>query len=772
MVRLLGIIVLMISFGIAPVAHANEPERHALLIGASGYDESRIGEGVELQGPRNDVALMIRALRTYGLTDDHMIVLADGLDQTGIDRQADGLPELEQIRAAFAEIAAAANAGDEILIYMSGHGSRQPQVGVAPARVEPDAFDEIFLPLDIGSWEGAQGDRQAGVENALVDDEIGELIEHLRARDVFVWLVVDTCHSGTSDRSGTARAPASFRTREVDMSALGVPADAIVEAESNVRTTRGAPSAPTPTVELGDGGFVAFFAAHSGQLALEGLLPRASGDGERQNYGVMTYQIATSLLAGGISSYRDLAYRVLNGYDDWGARAPMPLFSGELDRPIFGTDGNGRDIAWPVERATRTEVEIAAGALNGIGEGAVFELTVLDPDTQDPHPVFTGPYYLQTTAVGETRSTARLVGYGDAPAAARLPAYGYLTAQLVDPGVRFTLSVGIDDMRARPTADEQRAMAAIETLRRADAATLTAPLTFVGADASADVRLAIEDGAVWLLRSGEVVTRDARTAPAHIDLTADMSEDDISVTIERELGKIARVRNLLRAAQALVNGPGTENLEVRGYVWRPSPPARAVDQVAPDDWACSLPDMTRVPSNATSLQQMDADDLSVLELSHCDIVYLEIFNAGDHPIDVTPLYLDSLAGVWRMPFLGMDSTTRIEPGAPPRVVWAGLRTWDWDADEPSSTGLERLVLLAVEREDRAALPWDFGFLAQDSLVRDAGDGAQNSALGALMTGASYGAGTTRSATTGPALDGRAGALIYQWRLIPPTEASQ
>jgi hypothetical protein len=36
-----------------------------------------------------------------------------------------------------------------------------------------------------------------------------------------------------------------------------------------------------------------------------------------------------------------------------------------------------------------------------------------------------------------------------------------------------------------------------------------------------------------------------------------------------------------------------------------------------------------------------------------------------------------------------------------------------------------------------------------------------------MSGAGFG--QTRSAQTGPALDARAGALIYQWRLIPPSE---
>jgi len=754
----------------APAAFAqdDDPRRIALLIGASAYDESRIGEGVALFGPKNDVALMIRALRAYGVTDENMTVLADGLEETGIDRQADGVATLAEIRAAFARLSETAQPGDDVLIYMSGHGSRQPQIGVSAARVEADGFDEIFLPLDIGAWEGAQGDRQAGVANALVDDEVGELIEALRARDIFVWLVVDTCHSGTSDRSGARATPGEFRTREVDMSALGVPVDAVLEAEASISRTRGAPQAAQPAMELGEGGFVAFFAAHSGQLALEGLLPRASG-GERRNYGVMTYQIATSLLAGGVASYRDLAYRVLNGYDDWGARAPSPLFSGELDRPIFGASGDPADIAWPVSRQSRSAVEIAAGALNGVGEGAIFEMTVLDPDTQQPHPVFTGPYYLEATAVGETRSQARLTAYGEHPAESRLPSYGFLTARMVDPGVRYTLNVGVERLARRANPAEREAIGALETLRDTDPATFTAPLTFVEDLSAAQVRVVVQDSAVWFLRAGERVTRDPRTAPAHLEIADYTSRGALEAAIERELGKIARVRNVLRAAQAMVNGPGVEHLQVRGYVWRPSAPRPDPARTAPDDWPCTLPDATRVPSNASSLQQMGADALDVLELSHCDIVYLELFNAGDHPIDVTPLYLDSLAGVYRMPFLGAETSTRIEPGAPPRVVWAGLRTWDWDADEPSSTGLERLVLLAVERDDTAALPWDFAFLAQDSLQRDAGDPAQASALGALMSGAGFG--QTRSAQTGPALDARAGALIFQWRLIPPLEAA-
>ena len=135
--------------------------------------------------------------------------------------------------------------------FLGGHGSRQPQPDGAPVP-EANGFDEIFLPLDIGRWEGAQGDRQAGVQNALLDDEIGEFLDVLREMNVFVWLVVDTCHSGGANRG--AGPGGEFRTRAVTEDLLGIPAEARIAAEQRAQSSRSGAASARPDASIAQGG--------------------------------------------------------------------------------------------------------------------------------------------------------------------------------------------------------------------------------------------------------------------------------------------------------------------------------------------------------------------------------------------------------------------------------------------------------------------------------------------------------------------------------------
>lgn len=756
----------------AAAAHADAPRRHALLIGASGYDEDRIGPGVELLGPRNDVALMIRALRAYDVPDANMLVLADGLEQTGIDFTAHGDPNRAEIVAAFAAMLDRVQPGDEVLVYFSGHGSRQPQPEGAPVP-EANGFDEIFLPLDIGHWEGAQGDRQAGVQNALVDDEIGEFLDSLRARNVFVWLVVDTCHSGGANRG--AGPGGEFRTRAVTEDMLGIPLETRTAAEQRAQTTRSGAASPRPdaSIALGEGGFVAFYAAHSGQLALEGLMPKVGQADARDNFGVMTFHIANGLLAGGVASYRDLAYRVLSGYNDWGSRAPAPLFEGDLDRALLGQGGAIRSPQWHARFLARDTTEIEAGFLEGVGEGAVFEIIVRDPDTQGPHPSFPGPYYVEAVEVGQTATRAVLTAFEGNEAARALPGRtAYMTARLVDPGVRLSLSVVVEAAALDLNAREHLAMDALSRLANANPETLIAPIDFRTPGEPADVRIRVQDDAIWLLRGEPDIIATGRDRSARIPIDSAATSDALMSQIEGELQKLARVRNILNAASALQGTSGLSNLQYEAFVWRAQAPRLPVTARAADDWACSLPDASAIPADAVSFTELGTSDLNALELSHCDIVYIRLTNTGTRAIDVTPLYIDSQAGVHRLPFLGPNATTRIEPGEQPRIVWAGLRTFDWTSGYPTTAGLERLVLLAVEREPGAAIPMDFSFLTQTSLTRSA-DGAvsdaERSPLGQLMSLAAFGGSATRSARARPALDAQAGTIMFQWRLVAPGE---
>lgn len=775
MIRIHTLLAAMIGLFLLITAplHADGPRRHALLIGASGYDEARIGPGVELFGPRNDVALMIRALRTYDVADADIHVLADGLEQTGIDFAAHGEPNRAEILAAFALMLERASPGDEVLIYFSGHGSRQPQPEGAPVP-EANGFDEIFLPLDIGAWEGAQGDRQAGVRNALIDDEIGEFLDTLRARNVFVWLVVDTCHSGGANRG--AGPGAEFRTRAVTEDMLGIPPEELLAAERRARTTRSGSAVTRPEASIpvgGEGGFVAFYAAHSGQLALEGLMPMIGSPDARKNLGVMTFHIANGLMQGGVATYRELAYRVLSGYNDWGSRAPAPLFEGDLDRTLLGQEGSIRTPYWQAVHVSRDTAQIEAGALDGIGEGAVFEIVVRDPDTQGPHPSFPGPYFVEAVEVGQTGTRAVLTGFDGHEAARALPGRtAYMTARMVDPGVRFTLSVAVEAAPESATPGETRAMTALARLAAANPETLLAPLEFRPPTEPADVRIRVQDDAIWLLRGEPDIIATGRDRSARIVIEPGFDADALMSMVEAELQKLSRVRNLLNAASALQGASGLSSLQYEAFVWRATPPRLSDSARAPDDWPCSLPSPDSIPADAVSLADLGASDLDALDLYHCDIVYVRLTNTGDRPIDVTPLYVDSQAGVHRLPFLGAAASTRIEPGETPRIVWAGLRTYDWTAGQPASSGLERLVLLAVEREPGAAIPLDFSFLTQTSLTRSGDariDAAQQSILGQLIGMAAFGGSATRSARSRPALDARAGTIMFQWRLIPPGE---
>ena len=78
--------------------------------------------------------------------------------------------------------------GDDVFLYFSGHGSQQRDDNGD----EADGLDETLVPVDatIGADRIARG--------MIADDEIAALLTRLSGRRVYV--VVDTCHSGTSNR--------------------------------------------------------------------------------------------------------------------------------------------------------------------------------------------------------------------------------------------------------------------------------------------------------------------------------------------------------------------------------------------------------------------------------------------------------------------------------------------------------------------------------------------------------------------------------------------
>ena len=78
--------------------------------------------------------------------------------------------------------------GDEVFLYFSGHGFQQPDTDGD----EPDRLDETLVPVDVIVRDDET------VSGMITDDEMGALLNRLTGRRVTV--IVDACHSGTSDR--------------------------------------------------------------------------------------------------------------------------------------------------------------------------------------------------------------------------------------------------------------------------------------------------------------------------------------------------------------------------------------------------------------------------------------------------------------------------------------------------------------------------------------------------------------------------------------------
>ena len=164
--------------------------RRALLVGVTRYDH--LPRAYHLQGPANDVQLMKRLLmERYEFSKVGIVCLSED----------EGVPERRPIRAnierEFLRLAKQASEGDQVVVLLSGHGSRQPEsIPPDPEYPEPDGIDEIFLPADVDVWKGFP----QRVPRAIVDNELGTWLRAIAARRAYVWAIFDCCHSGTMTR--------------------------------------------------------------------------------------------------------------------------------------------------------------------------------------------------------------------------------------------------------------------------------------------------------------------------------------------------------------------------------------------------------------------------------------------------------------------------------------------------------------------------------------------------------------------------------------------
>ena len=654
-------------------------EGHALLIGASTYPA--LDERFWLRGPANDVDLVAQYLQSnpaLPFDSGNIAILADGLE--GADA-----PTLAAIRAEFAELAARVEPGDFVYLHFSGHGSQMP---AADPSSELDGLDEIFLPVDIGPWENTIGT----VENALVDDEIGQMIDAIRAKGADVWVVFDSCYSGTATRA--APGTDEVRLRQLPPGALAIPSDAMDSVQTRaLPDPRTRAEAPVPVASgEGMGKLTAFFAAQTNETTPEKNMPK--GKANRRLQGVFTYTLFETLAERPGITYRQLGQEVLRKYGTRNLARTTPLFEGDLDLPVFGRDESDRILQWDVE-VKGDALSIKAGQLHGLSPGMSLALLASPADPDDAA--------LATFSVTEVTTFAARAQAVDFAAADAPP--GAVLRKVGDT-LDLSLTVALPAPGSAPAEAMQAALQVIE-----DTA-LTGPrIRYVPAgDAGADIRLAVFDDsprpdALWFMPAAGI-TDDSDLIDIPSVSTGDKTATELAEVVADNLTRMARALNLMKvgAASSAASAVKVEAQMVRGRFDAEN------GIVAPDSRTMLAP-------------------ASVPRVLPDDTIGLNLTNPTDKPVDFNILYVGSDYSISFM------DNGRLQPG--------DTLDEDYILITDASFGRERVIVVFSPADPQSEVE-DLSFLEQSAVERTRAVGNARGGIRGLLDEAGFGT-TTRAA---------------------------
>ena len=154
---------------------SSKPTRRALLIGINDYPDP----ASRLEGCVNDVFLMSSVLQECGFAAEDIRVV---LDQRAT---ADGI--LERLHWLLDGV----QAGDERVLFYSGHGAQIPAYGASD---EVDHLNECLVPYDF-DWSP---------QRAITDKQFLGLYSQL-PYDSYFAAIFDCCHAGGMTREGSRR---------------------------------------------------------------------------------------------------------------------------------------------------------------------------------------------------------------------------------------------------------------------------------------------------------------------------------------------------------------------------------------------------------------------------------------------------------------------------------------------------------------------------------------------------------------------------------------
>lgn len=517
----LFVLTLLASFVAAPEVSrgAEKPpvgKKYALLIGCTTYQNN--DRLTELWGPANDVPKMADLLH-----EQFAFPKADIKQLVGWPDDPKKRASYANIVAAFKELIEKAKPDDQIVILLSGHGTRIP---IAQPQKEQNwkANHLAFLPLDVKAWQDNR------LENAVLDDQLSDWLKQLRDKKARVLVLFDCCHAGSMTRGGQER------QRTVKPQDLGIPDEAIKTAvqraqegfkkePGSAERTRGGPALlpgglNLPPGEKDKGSVTAVYACQPYEEAPE--LPRPGDAAQvKENYFGLLSATLISILKnqGQTLTYRELGQALASAYrDERGGRGPTPFLEGDLDRQVLGQE------RWPGRSAVVLEkadgkLRVTAGALMGLTQGSI--LAVHPPaGTGKPDAVLG---YLRVTQVFPGLADVSPCDHGKTAAVTPDKLPDRSVCRLVERQLIEGLKLAV----AKPTEEEKKKEPEKAAARLKELAPALAALEALAQDEDFKdlIRLTAEENAEWLLgvEEGKVVLW--QNTGARLDAAAEKERD-------------------------------------------------------------------------------------------------------------------------------------------------------------------------------------------------------------------------------------------------------
>jgi hypothetical protein len=707
-----------------PATRAHAAGRtYALLVGVSEYPA--LEPGLQLHGgPRNDVLLFRGYLEKRGVAADDIMVLTDGTPESALPTRAAIIEKL-------ARLGEQAGEGDFVVLVFAGHGSQQPSKD--DPRIEPDGLDEIFLPRDVGHWDGVPGT----VQNAITDNEFGAAIGQIRSRGAFVWAVFDTCHSATMTR---AMSVPGEQDREVTPAQLGIPSsvmDAARRKAAAAGSTESAAQGPrsthgrlSPAVTAGPGGYVVFYSAQREERAPQKPLPAYSKQSEL--HGLFTFTLLQSLTTQPAATYRRIMERVLQDYQGLGIELTTPGYEGTaLDAAVLGEVDQASDTQWPLRKEGERLV-VEAGELQRVTPDSILAV-VPDPTSTDA--ALLG--YVRVVRSGLAAADVVPTQYAGKPAFQLGPKSVSAYTRPVDLKVDFTLHVGLPVAGKFCEAPGEALNHAIATIR-ADTQ-LAMRVDWVAANAAADVRLCKKSGRLLFLDGAGTLASSRRRSDNSLSLRASDAPptpgsllSPFAASLVDGLERIARVTNLYRIAAAM---PGSD------------PGVKVVVDYCPGAGKSGF-ERCHPTAVTTESRRVFHDG---------DGIRVQLTNTSLQPVDVTVLHVNASYAITAL-FPDPEDPgehARLPPRSKPVEFQVKL--------DATPAGFERLLVIAVPVKPESE-EMSFVALAQDGLPARGTRGVSSGGLVELLDDAAFGHNTRGGLKTS---DVSAAAISsFAWTVTP------